>query len=91
MEKEYRQMIDDFIQEQEIDVQELNSYHCYKDNQGFDRFAEPDDEDWDVNEEWNAQCEQAIKKIKDDGLWEMTNVPDRYQEEAIEYIKDKEV
>lgn len=91
MEKTYRQMLDDFIQEQVIEVQELDSYRCHKHNQGFDRFAEPDDEDWDEDEEWNAQCEQAIKKIEDDGLWEMTNVPDSYQDEAIEYIRNREV
>lgn len=91
MEKTYRQMLDDFIQEQVIDVQELDSYRCHKHNQNFARFAEPDDEDWDENEEWNAQCEQAIRKIQDDGLWEMTNIPDQYQNEAIEYIENQEV
>ena len=91
MEKTYRQMLDDFIQEQVIEVQELDSYRCHRCNQNFARFAEPDDEDWDENEEWNAQCEQAIRKIKDDGLWEMTNIPDQYQDEAIEYIENREV
>ena len=91
MEKTYRQMIDDFISEQVIEVQELDSYRRHRHNQNFARFAEPDDEDWDEDEEWNAQCEQALRKIKDDGLWEMTNVPDRYQEEAIEYIENRKV
>lgn len=90
MEKTYRQMLDDFIQEQVIDVEGLDSYRCHKHNQNFDRFAEPDDEDWDEQEEWNAQCEQAIEKIKCDGLWEWTDIPDRYEEEAIEYIKNQE-
>ena len=90
MEKTYRQMLDDFINEQVIEVQELPSYRCHKHNQGFDRFAEPDDEDWDEKEEWNEQCEQAIDKIKVDGLWEMTNIPDQYKDEAIEYIESKE-
>ena len=91
MEKTYRQMLDDFIQDQTIDVEDLDSYTCHKHNQNFARFAEPDDEDWDENEEWNEKCRQAISKIKADGLWEWTNVPDQYQTEAIEYIKNQEV
>lgn len=90
MDKTYRQMLDDFINEQEVDVQGLKSYRCHKHNQGFDRFAEPDDEDWDENEEWNEKCRQAIEKIKVDGLWEWTNVPDRYKEQAIKYIENQE-
>ena len=91
MEKTYRQMLDDFVQEQVIDVESLDSYTCRKHSQDFARFAEPDDEDWDENEEWNEKCRQAIDKIKADGLWEWTNVPDQYQAEAIEYIKNKGV
>lgn len=91
MEKTYRQMLDDFINEQVVDVQELDSYRCHKHNQGFDRFAEPDDEDWDENEEWNEKCRQSIEKIKADGLWEWTNVPDQYQKQAINYIENQEV
>lgn len=91
MDKTYKQMLEEFINNQVIDVQELESYHCHRHNQNFARFAEPDDEDWNVDEEWNAQCEQAIQKIKDDGLWEWTNIPDKYQKEAIEYIIDREV
>ena len=91
MEKTYRQMLDDFIQDQTIEVEELNSYRCHKHNQNFARFAEPDDEDWDENEEWNAKCKEAISKIKCDGLWECTDIPDQYEKEAIEYIKNQEV
>ena len=91
MEKTYRQMLDDFINNQSIDVEELDSYKRYRHNQNFARFAEPDDEDWDENEEWNKKCEQAIEKINQDGLWEWTNVPDQYTNEAIEYIRKQEV
>ena len=91
MEKTYRQMLDEFIDNQSIDVEELNSYSCKSHNQGFDRFRLPDDIDWDEDEEYNAQCEQAIKKIEEDGLWEWTDIPDEHQEEAIKYIKEKEI
>lgn len=91
MEKIYRQLLDDFINEQVVDVQNLDSYRCHKHSQDFARFAEPDDEDWDENEEWNEKCKQAIEKIKDDGVWEWTNVPDQYQESAIKYIESQEV
>ena len=50
-------MLDDFIQEQVIEVQELDSYRCHKHSQNFARFAEPDDEDWD-EEDWNEDEEE---------------------------------
>jgi len=91
MEKTYRQMLIDFIQEQDVDVQELDSYTCHRNNQNFARFAEPDDEDWDEREEWNAKCRMAVDKINDDGLWEWTNVPDQYKEQAINFIEEQEL
>ena len=91
MEKKYRKMLIDFIQEQVVDVQELDSYRCHKHKQDFARFAEPDDEDWDEKEEWNAKCRMAVDKINDDGLWEWTNVPDQYKEQAINFIEEQEL
>lgn len=89
MDKTYRQLLDDYINDQVVDVESLDSYRCHKHNQNFDRFAEPDDEDWDEKEEWNSMCDQAIENIKCDGLWECTNVPDQYKEQSIEYIKNQ--
>ena len=78
----------DFINKQVVDVQELPSYrnHGHPD-QNFARFAEPDDEDWDIDEEYQKQGEEAIELIKNDGLWEWTNINDKKQSEAIEFIK----
>ena len=91
MEKTYRKMLIDFIQEQVVDVQELDSYRCHKHKQDFARFAEPDDEYWDEKEEWNAKCRMAVDKTNDDGLWEWTNVPDQYKEQAINFIEEQEL
>ena len=76
MEKTYRQMIDDFVEDQVVDVEELESYN-------------PKCEDWEETEELRAKCKQAIRKINEDGLWEWTNIPDYYKDQAIQYIKEK--
>lgn len=78
----------DFINKRVIDVEELQSYRNHGHNdQNFVRLSEPDDEDWDIDEEYKKQGEEAIELIKNDGLWEWTNIDDKKQSEAIEFIK----
>lgn len=87
--KEQKQELLDFIDDQEIEVSELESYRCFSHNQDFARFAEPDDEDWDEDEEYNEMCSQAIRLIQYDGLSEYTNISDDMKEQAIEFIESK--
>lgn len=80
----------EFINNQAIDVTELDSYvnHGHPD-QNFARFPEPDDEDWDTDEEYRKMGEQAIEKIEGDGLYEWTDIDDRFKDEAIAYIREE--
>ena len=71
----YKQILDGFIQEQEVDIDDLDSYN-------------PNTDTWDEDEEWRKKCKLAIEKIKEDGLWEWTNIPEPYLQEAITYIKE---
>lgn len=79
-----------FINGRIIDVTELNSYvnHGHP-SQDFARFAEPDDEEWDLDEEYAAQGREAIDCIEHDGLWEWTNIDDSKKAKAIEFIREE--
>lgn len=83
-----KEKIRDFVNKQEIDVTELSSYvNRGHPPQDYARFPDPDDEEWDEYEEWEEMGDQAIEKIKSDGLWEYTHIKDELKDEAIEYIK----
>lgn len=85
-----KKKIIDFIEHQYVDVSELNSYKNYgHPAQNFARFAEPDEEDWDLDEEYAKQGESAIECIEHDGLWEYTQIDDSKQEEAIDFIRNE--
>lgn len=75
MKRVYKQILDVFISEQEIDTDEIESYN-------------PSTNTFDKNEEFCQKCKKAIEKIKEDGLWEWTNIPEPYLQEAISYIKE---
>lgn len=78
----------DFINKRVIDVEKLQSYRNHGNtDKNFVSLAEPDDEDWDIDEEYKKQGEEAIELIKNDGLLEWTNIDDKKQSEAIEFIK----
>lgn len=87
---EQKKKIENYISKQEVDVRELDSYRNYgHPNQNFDRFAEPDDERWDEDEEYAKQCEMAIDCIKEDGVNEILGFPESLKDEVIEYIESK--
>jgi hypothetical protein len=49
----------------DIDVRELASYRNYgHPDQNYARFAEPDDEDWDEEEEWRAKLDEFIEVLQ---------------------------
>ena len=80
----------EFIDGQAIEETELQSYTRYPaPDPGLDRFAEPDGYDWDDDEYYQAQGQQAVDKIKDDGLSAYLDMDDNLKEEAIKYISDK--
>lgn len=77
-----------FINGRAINVEDLSSYRNHgHPSQNFARFAEPDDEEWDLDEEYAAQGIEAIDCIEHDGLWEWTQIEDSKQEQAIAFIK----
>lgn len=63
-------LLNQAIADTEIDVTELDSYECHRHSQGYDRFAEPDDEDWDENEEFEKKVEELKDLINCDGWGE---------------------
>lgn len=78
----------EFINNQVVDVTELDSYvNNGHPDQNISRFNEPDDEEWDTDEEYRKMGEQAIEKIEGDGLYEWTDIDDRFKDEAIAYIE----
>ena len=79
----------DFVNSRVIDVCELKSFTCWGHNQGMDRFAEPDDVDWDMAEEFRVKAEEAIDCIENDGLWEWTNIPESFKNDAVSFIKQE--
>ena len=75
--KEQKQELLDFIDDQEIEVSELESYRCFSHNQDFARFAESDDEDWIVTEDSKlAVFDLTGRKIADiDSYIELNELP----------------
>ena len=79
-----------FINERVINVENLVSYRNHgHPSQNFARFVEPDDEEWDLDEEYMEQGKEAIDCIEHDGLWEWTRIDDSKQQEAIDFIKEE--
>ena len=85
----HKKKLREFIDEQCVDVQYLDSYSFTEGMAGSARLYDPDEEDWDEEEEYEEQCKQSIEKIKYDGLWECTGIDDRYKEDAIKYIEGR--
>ena len=83
-----KKKIKEFVDEQCVDVQYLDSYVYTQGIAGSARLYDPDEEDWDEAEEYNQQCSMAIEKIKADGLWEYTGISDKHKDEALQYIED---
>lgn len=70
-------ILENLINQQEVDIQELDSYSCSRGyNTDFSRFAEPDDEDWDECEEYQAKAEKLHSCIEQDGWGEYLPIKD---------------
>lgn len=68
----HKEQIKAWIDEIEIDVKELPSYKYTPACTAFN--PEPEEEYWDEDEEWNAQCDKAIEYIEADGIAEYLNI-----------------
>jgi hypothetical protein len=76
------------IDDIEIDLWALDSYRNYgHPDQNFARFAEPDDEDWDEQEEWEKKIDQFKYYIEADGVFEYIKGSD----EEFEADEDREI
>jgi hypothetical protein len=63
--KQMKAKILEHIEAIDIDVRELASYRNYgHPDQNYARFAEPDDEDWDEEEEWRAKIDDFIETLQ---------------------------
>ena len=79
-----------FINGRVIEVSELTSYrYSSHGDQNFSRFADEDEEYWDLEEEYAAQGAEAIEFIEHDGLWEWTQIEDSKKELAIKFIQEE--
>ena len=73
----------DFVDNQEIDLDELESFRYYANS--------PEPYNWDEEEEYNAKCEQAVRYIQLDGLDGYFDWDKSLQDEVIEYIIKQEI
>ena len=89
---EQKKRILKFIEDRDVDVTELESYKNYgHPDQNFARFAEPDEEDWDLDEEYARKCDEAIEYIEHDGCFEWLDIPDEQKDEVIDFIQEEQV
>lgn len=84
-----------FIWSIDIDYVDLETYQfipgCH---QNMSRFAEPDEEDWDEDEEHYVRLERAIESIEADGLENYVISPEliaqEYQEKILSWLADEQ-
>lgn len=73
--EDLRRRIEDYIDNIEVEVEELSSYRLHTGKRYDDaRFAEPDEECWDEDEEYEVAVNQAYANIKQDGVFETLGI-----------------
>lgn len=90
-----KKQILEFIWSIDIDYIDLETYKfipgCH---QNMARFAEPDEEDWDEDEEHYVRLEQVIESIEADGLENYVISPEiiaqEYQEKILSWLADEQ-
>lgn len=72
-----RKKIDDYIDNIDVDIEELSSYRLHR-GKRYDesRFADPDEEEWDEDEEYEEKLQQAYANIISDGVFETLGIED---------------
>lgn len=72
-----RKRIDDYIDSIDVDIEELSSYRLHR-GKRYDesRFADPDEEEWDEDEEYEEKLQQAYANIISDGVFETLGIED---------------
>lgn len=75
LEEDLKERIEEYIDNIEVEVEQLSSYRLRKGKRYDDaRFAEPDEEYWDEDEEYEAAVNQAYANIKQDGVFETLGI-----------------
>jgi hypothetical protein len=88
---EHKKAILKAIDNMEVDVWALDSYRNYgHPDQNFARFAEPDDEDWDEQEEWEKKIDQFKDYVESDGIFNYIKGTEEEMEEDGDYTYTKE-
>ena len=93
-----KKQVDEFIEQINIDVEELPSYHYDRNPYGVEDALSGTSGgyDWDDDEEYQAQLEKALEILESDSIFEYIDADDiqeneqeEYQKLTIEYIKNK--
>lgn len=93
-----KKQVDKFIEQINIDVEELPSYHYDRNPYGVEDalIGTSGGYDWDADEEYQAQLEKALEILESESIFEYIDADDikdseqeEYQKLTIEYIKNK--
>lgn len=89
LDNELKKQIDEWVDEFEIEPEELESAYYDSNVYGLEPHLAVGGWVWDEDEYFEAQVEKAIEALKEDGAYVYFDVENEQTEEVIEYLKGK--
>lgn len=86
---ELKKQIDEWVDDFEIDVEELESAHYDRNIYGLEPHLAVGGWVWDEDEEYRAQVEKALEALKEDGVEAYFDVDEEMTDEVVKYLESK--
>lgn len=89
LDNDLKQKVDEFVNDFEIDVEELESAYYDSNIYGLEPHLAVGGWVWDEDEEYRAQVEKTLESLKEAGVEAYFDVDEESSKEVIEYLERK--